>query len=124
MVCEVINWWSFFCIRMVAVEMGLATKCLDFSLLCSCHSAVLLDLHGFCECFQLRVGMCLKMSIVILIVLKSLDCVCGNVTAVDFACRFGKPEECAGAVSFLVSDDSSYMTGETILVSGGMTARL
>ena len=68
--------------------------------------------------------MCLKMSIVIIIVSKSLDCVCGNVTAYDFVCRFGKPEDCAGAVSFLVSDDSSYMTGETIVVAGGMASRL
>ncbi|XP_070196495.1 dehydrogenase/reductase SDR family member 4-like isoform X1 [Littorina saxatilis] len=38
--------------------------------------------------------------------------------------RFGTTEECAGATSFLVSDDSSYMTGETIVVSGGMASRL
>ncbi|XP_076470508.1 dehydrogenase/reductase SDR family member 4-like [Babylonia areolata] len=38
--------------------------------------------------------------------------------------RFGTPEDCAGAVSFLASDDSAYMTGETILVTGGMTSRL
>ena len=46
------------------------------------------------------------------------------MTAYDFVCRFGKPEDCAGAVSFLVSDDSSYMTGETIVVAGGMASRL
>jgi len=38
--------------------------------------------------------------------------------------RFGEAEECAGAVSFLVSDEASYMTGETIGVNGGMQARL
>ncbi|KAL8599604.1 Dehydrogenase reductase SDR member 4 [Nucella lapillus] len=38
--------------------------------------------------------------------------------------RAGVPEECSGVVSFLVSQDSSYMTGETIVVSGGMSARL
>ncbi|KAI0235131.1 Dehydrogenase/reductase SDR family member 4 [Lamellibrachia satsuma] len=38
--------------------------------------------------------------------------------------RLGEPEECAGTVSFLVSDDARYITGETIVVSGGMTSRL
>ena len=34
-------------------------------------------------------------------------------------CRIGKPEEVAGAVSFLASDDSSFITGQTISVDGG-----
>jgi len=38
--------------------------------------------------------------------------------------RLGEPEDCAGIVSFLCSDDASYITGETILVTGGMPARL
>ncbi|CAH0729770.1 unnamed protein product, partial [Brenthis ino] len=38
--------------------------------------------------------------------------------------RFGKPSEIAGAVAFLVSDDASYMTGETLVVAGGTHARL
>ncbi|ESO82883.1 hypothetical protein LOTGIDRAFT_211528 [Lottia gigantea] len=38
--------------------------------------------------------------------------------------RMGEPEDCAGTVSFLASDDSKYITGESILVTGGMTARL
>lgn len=38
--------------------------------------------------------------------------------------RFGQPPECAGVVSFLSSDDASYITGETILVTGGISARL
>ncbi|XP_047534570.1 dehydrogenase/reductase SDR family member 4 [Vanessa atalanta] len=38
--------------------------------------------------------------------------------------RFGKPSEIASAVAFLVSDDASYMTGETLVVAGGTYAHL
>lgn len=34
--------------------------------------------------------------------------------------RFGKPEEVAGLVAFLVSDDAAYITGEVISVNGGL----
>ena len=34
--------------------------------------------------------------------------------------RFGKPAEVADAVAFLLSDHSSYITGETLKVNGGM----
>ena len=34
--------------------------------------------------------------------------------------RFGKPSEVASAVAFLLSDEASYITGETLKVNGGM----
>jgi 3-oxoacyl-[acyl-carrier protein] reductase len=36
--------------------------------------------------------------------------------------RYGKPEEVAAVALFLVSDDASYVTGQTIAVDGGFTA--
>lgn len=35
--------------------------------------------------------------------------------------RFGRPEEVAKAALFLASDDSSFMTGEEIVLDGGLT---
>jgi NAD(P)-dependent dehydrogenase (short-subunit alcohol dehydrogenase family) len=38
--------------------------------------------------------------------------------------RMGKPEEVANAIMFLLSDLSSYVAGTTLVVDGGLTARL
>ena len=36
--------------------------------------------------------------------------------------RMGKPEEIAPAVSFMLSDDASFITGHNLMVDGGWTA--
>jgi NAD(P)-dependent dehydrogenase (short-subunit alcohol dehydrogenase family) len=36
--------------------------------------------------------------------------------------RMGKPDDISPAVSFLLSDESSYITGQNIIIDGGWTA--
>lgn len=38
--------------------------------------------------------------------------------------RLGTPEDIAAAAAFLVSEDAAYVTGETLVVAGGMQSRL
>eukprot|EP00123_Amoebidium_parasiticum_P014628 comp22581_c0_seq1/m.34503 comp22581_c0_seq1/g.34503 ORF comp22581_c0_seq1/g.34503 comp22581_c0_seq1/m.34503 type:complete len:272 (-) comp22581_c0_seq1:317-1132(-) len=47
-----------------------------------------------------------------------------KMTAVVPLKALAVPDQIASAVAFLVSDDASYMTGETITVAGGMRSRL
>jgi 2-hydroxycyclohexanecarboxyl-CoA dehydrogenase len=35
--------------------------------------------------------------------------------------RVGTPEEVAASIAFLASDDASFLTGQTIAVSGGIS---
>jgi 3-oxoacyl-[acyl-carrier protein] reductase len=34
--------------------------------------------------------------------------------------RFGRPQDIAGAVAFLASDHAAYITGQVLVVDGGM----
>lgn len=35
--------------------------------------------------------------------------------------RWGKPEDVAGLVGFLLGDESSYISGTSIVIDGGLT---
>ena len=35
--------------------------------------------------------------------------------------RFGKPEEIAGTVSFLASEDANYISGQVLIINGAMS---
>ena len=43
-------------------------------------------------------------------------------SAVHACCRMGKVEEVAAAVSFLASDESTFITASNLVVDGGYTA--
>jgi NAD(P)-dependent dehydrogenase (short-subunit alcohol dehydrogenase family) len=47
------------------------------------------------------------------------DMVERNASVFTLLGRIGRPEEIAAAVHFMVSDDASYVTGQTLLVDGG-----
>ena len=56
--------------------------------------------------------------------LEGRVCLTTAAFIMNFNCRFGRPSEVGGTVSFLVSEEASYITGETIVVAGGMHAKL
>ena len=41
-----------------------------------------------------------------------------------FFLRMGKPEEMANVVTFLASEEASYITGEIFVAGGGVFSRL
>ena len=41
-----------------------------------------------------------------------------------FVFRLGEPDDVSGIAAFLCSDEAKYITGETIVISGGMQSRL
>jgi 3-oxoacyl-[acyl-carrier protein] reductase len=54
--------------------------------------------------------------------IASKGAVLGMTRSSDLALkRFGEPEDLVGVVAFLASDDSRFVTGQTIVVDGGVT---
>lgn len=47
------------------------------------------------------------------------DALFKQVASMQCIPRNGTPEDQAGVVSFLASEDSAFMTGQTLLVDGG-----
>ncbi|CAH1114453.1 unnamed protein product [Psylliodes chrysocephalus] len=47
-----------------------------------------------------------------------------NWMALSCIKRFGKPNEVAGLTAFLASDDSTYISGEAICITGGFLSRM
>lgn len=56
--------------------------------------------------------------------LTSNEAVLDKVTEMIPLGRIGQPHEMGGIVSFLASDDASYVTGESFVAAGGMISRL
>jgi 3-oxoacyl-[acyl-carrier protein] reductase len=46
-----------------------------------------------------------------------------RVLATQLLHKRGAPEDLAGVIVFLATDDSAFMTGQTVIVDGGPAAR-
>ncbi len=55
--------------------------------------------------------------------IKSKEAIISQVLAGIPMGKLGKPEDILGAAIYLTSDASSYMTGQTIVIDGGLTAQ-
>jgi NAD(P)-dependent dehydrogenase (short-subunit alcohol dehydrogenase family) len=44
---------------------------------------------------------------------------CANIVATVRSLRLGDPDDLAAMAAFLLSDDASYINGESILIDGG-----
>jgi len=47
-----------------------------------------------------------------------------SISALHAVGRRGKPADIAGAVAFLVGNDAGFITGQTLVVDGGLTAQI
>jgi NAD(P)-dependent dehydrogenase (short-subunit alcohol dehydrogenase family) len=52
------------------------------------------------------------------------DAVAAGAAAAAPVGRMGSPADVAGAVAYLASDDASFVTGTSILVDGGLMAKV
>jgi 3-oxoacyl-[acyl-carrier protein] reductase len=55
---------------------------------------------------------------------KPVDAIAAESTASIPAGRYGRPDEYADMVAFLVSERASYITGSTVRVDGGLIASI
>lgn len=53
---------------------------------------------------------------------KTLEELCQEMTEPLILKRMGEPSEVASAAAFLASEESSFITGTTVTIDGGLTA--
>ena len=53
---------------------------------------------------------------------KTLEELCQEMTEPLIIKRMGQPSEVAAAAAFLASEESSFITGTTVTIDGGLTA--
>ena len=60
----------------------------------------------------------------VLAAMENADEFAASVSALHAVGRRGKPADIAGAVAFLAGEDAGFITGQTLVVDGGLTAQL